>query len=333
MTVVYHENAAQIEALDDCRIAVLGYGNLGRPFALNLRDSGIKVIIGNMDDEYAEQARYDGFEVMSISEAARNADFKLMMMPDEAMPEVYLNQIAPSLAPGHSLVFGSGYNVAFGFIEPPPFVDVLLLAPRTIGTGVREGYQTGRGFLSFVAVGHDASGKSWDHLLALALAAGSLKAGAIELTFRQEAELDLFVQQALLPALQSLMFTAADLLMKEGYPPEAALLDLYISGELSYSLHKAAELGMMDTLKLYSLTGQYGILSRNERFQEPKLRRQMEISLEEIRSGKFAQEWAAEYANGYPRLEALRRKRSGMALWTLEQQVMELLRPYPSDFS
>jgi ketol-acid reductoisomerase len=255
-----------------------------------------------------------------------------MMMPDEAMPEVYLNQIAPSLVPGHTLVFGSGYNVAFGFIEPPPFVDVVLLAPRTIGTGVREGYVNGQGFLSFVAVGHDASGKAWDHLLALALAAGSLKAGAIELTFRQEAELDLFVQQALLPALQSLMFTAADLLMKEGYPPEAALLDLYISGELSYSLHKAAELGMMDTLKLYSLTGQYGILSRNERFQEPKLRRQMEISLEEIRSGKFAQEWAAEYANGYPRLEALRRKRSGMALWTLEQQVIELLRPYPTDY-
>ncbi|MEP7287103.1 MAG: ketol-acid reductoisomerase [Chloroflexota bacterium] len=333
MSVVYRESDATLEALNDCRIAVIGYGNLGRPFALNLRDSGVNVIVGNVDDDYAAQARRDGFQVMGVSEAARIADFKLMLLPDEAMPEVYLNHISPNLKPGHTLLFASGYNVAFGFIEPPPFVDILLLAPRTIGTGVREGYVNGNGFLSFVAVGQDATNKSWSHLLALALAVGSLRAGAFELTFRQEAELDLFIQQALMPALQLLMFTAADLLVKEGYPPEAALLDLYVSGELAYSLNKAAELGMMDTLKLYSLTGQYGILSRSDRFLEPKLRRQMEISLEEIRSGKFAQEWAAEYANGYPRLEALRRKRNNMALWGLERQVIELLHPLPSETS
>ncbi|HLY28484.1 MAG TPA: hypothetical protein VKQ72_19205, partial [Aggregatilineales bacterium] len=199
----------------------------------------------------------------------------------------------------------------------------------TIGTGVREGYLRGQGFLSFVAVGQDATTKAWDRLLALALYSGTLRAGAIELTFRQEAELDLFIQQALIPALHTLMTNAAELLIKEGYPPEAALLDLYISGELSYTLQKAAELGLMDTIKLHSLTAQYGILSRGDRFQEPKTRRQMELVLDEIRNGKFAQEWASEYANGYPRLEALRQKREKLPLWQLEQQVMELLRQSP----
>ncbi|MCC7448665.1 MAG: NAD(P)-binding domain-containing protein [Anaerolineae bacterium] len=326
MTVIYREFDADPAALEGCTFAVLGYGNMGRSVALNLRDSGLNLVIGNLDDEYGTQAYHDGFEVKTIAEAARDATVKLMLMPDEAMAEAYLSHIAPTLKPGDTLVFASGYNVTFGFIEPPPFVDVILIAPRTIGAGVREGYNNGQGFLSFVAVGQDTSGKAWDRLLALALALGTLRAGAVELTFRQEAELDLFVQQAFLPALHSLLFTAAELLVKEGYPAEAALLDLYISGELSYTLDKARELGLRDTLRLHSLMGQYGMLSRSERFQEPKQRRQMEIALEEIRGGKFAQEWAAEYANGYPRLEALRRKRNTMPLWELEQQTIALLR-------
>ncbi|HLY27728.1 MAG TPA: NAD(P)-binding domain-containing protein, partial [Aggregatilineales bacterium] len=280
MTVIYRENEANPRALDGCQVAVLGYGNLGRPMALNLRDSGLKLIVGSNDEPSTNQARADGFEVVEISEAASRADIKLLMLPDEAMPEVYMRNVFPTLRPGHTLVFGSGFNVAFGFIEPPPFVDVLLVAPRTIGTGVREGYLRGQGFLSFVAVGQDATTKAWDRLLALALYSGTLRAGAIELTFRQEAELDLFIQQALIPALHTLMTNAAELLIKEGYPPEAALLDLYISGELSYTLQKAAELGLMDTIKLHSLTAQYGILSRGDRFQEPKTRRQMELVLD-----------------------------------------------------
>jgi ketol-acid reductoisomerase len=331
MAVVFRESDANPAALDDCQIAVLGYGNLGRAFALNMRDSGVRVIIGNVDDDYATQAYRDGFDVVGLDEAARAANVKFLLLPDEAMPEAYLTSVSPSLRPNDMLVFASGYNITFGFIEPPPFADVVMIAPRTIGTGVREGYQSGHGFLSFLAVEQDASGKAWQRLMALALALGTLRAGALELTFRQEAELDLFVQQAFLPALHALIMTSAELLIREGYPPEAALLDLYISGELSYTLTKAAELGMRDTLRLYPLTGQYGMLSRSERFQEPKLQRQMELALEDIRSGKFAQEWAAEYANGYPRLEALRRKRNAMPLWALEQQAIALLKQSPPE--
>ncbi len=331
MTIVYREQDANSAALDGLRLAVLGYGNLGRPMALNLRDSGLSVLIGNIDDDYANQAARDGFDVVDLAEAARTANVTLLMLPDEVMPEVYLASISPTLRPGDTLVFASGYNVTFGFIEPPPFVDVVLIAPRTIGPGVREGYLSGRGFVSFVAVGQDATGSAWDRLLALALAVGTLHAGALELTFRQEAELDLFVEQSFLPALHNLLLTSADMLIKEGYPPEAVLLDLYISGELSYTLNKAAELGMRDTLRMYPLTAQYGMLSRSERFQDPKLRRQLELALEDIRSGKFAQEWAAEYANGYPRLEALWRKQDTMALWDLEQQAIDLLRQPPPE--
>jgi ketol-acid reductoisomerase len=325
MTVLYTESDADLTALEKRSLAVIGYGELGRPVALNLRDSGLSLRVGEANEVRAGQAREDGFEVLYPAEAANAADTKLLMLPDEVLAEAYLAHVSPGLHSGDMLVFASGYTIAFGFIEPPPFVDAVLMAPRAASADLRESYLSGRGFLSFVAVEQDSSGQAWPRLLALARAIGALRAGALELTFQQQAELNLFIEQALLPALQNLMFVAADILIKEGYPPEAALLDLYISGELGNTLNRASRLGIMDTLKLYSLTGQYGMLSRGERFQDAKLRRQIEVVLEEIRSGKFAQEWAAEYQNGYPRLEALRGKRSAMALWGLEQRALELL--------
>jgi ketol-acid reductoisomerase len=326
MTAIYRESDATFTPLNGRQIAIIGYGNVGRPMALNLRDSGLTVIIGNVDDTYGAQARDDGFAVFGLAEAARIADIKMLLLPDEVMPEVYLKFISPSLKTGDMLMFASGYNIAFGFIEPPPFVDVVMIAPRMSGVSLRDTYLTGTGFLSFVSVAQDSTGKAWERLLALALGTGTLRAGALEISFRQEAEIDLFVQQAVLPALHSLMYGAAEILVREGYPPEAALMDLYISGELGYALNKAAELGFIDTLRLYSLTGQYGLLSRTARYQDPRTSRQMETTLDEIRTGKFAQEWSAEYANGYPRLEALRTKHARMSLWTLEQQAIAMLR-------
>src|SRR5262249_37768296 len=129
MTVVFREQDANPEALHGSKIAVLGYGNLGRPVAHNLRDSGVDILVGNMDDDYALQGHHDGFDVMGLAEAASVATIKLLLLPDEIMPEVYINYVSPTLRPGDTLVFASGYNVTFGFIEPPPFVDVLMIAP------------------------------------------------------------------------------------------------------------------------------------------------------------------------------------------------------------
>jgi ketol-acid reductoisomerase len=331
MTVIYSEGDVNPGALGGQPIAVLGYGNVGRSMALNLRDSGQPVVIGNADDEYAPIARADGFNVLDLATAAGQAAIKLLTLPDEIMPELYLTIVSPGLKAGDALVFTSAYNVAFGYIEPPPFVDVLLLAPRTSGIGIREAFLAGRGFASFVAVSQEATGKAWDRLLALGAAVGALRIGALEITFQQEAELDLFIQQTVLPALLNLLITAADLLIKEGYPPEAVLMDLYGSGELSLLLDKAAQHGLQNSLEFLSQTAQYGILSRIERFLDQNLRRKMETALGEIRGSNFAHEWASEYANGYPRLDAIRRRRSSMALWEAEQQMLSAFGRTPPD--
>jgi ketol-acid reductoisomerase len=176
-----------------------------------------------------------------------------------------------------------------------------------------------------VAAGQDASGRIWDTILALAKAMGSLKAGAVEISMEQETELDLFIQQAILPALHQVMTTAAHVLLNKGYPPEAAIMDLYISGEFNDYLQRAAQSGLLHALRLSSLTGQFGIFSRLERFSDLKLERLMEITLDEIRSGDFSQEWAREYADGYPRLRKLVRQQENMDLWEMEQQTIELM--------
>lgn len=325
MAVIYHDSDANLGLLMDKQIAVLGYGHMGQPIALNLRDSAINVLIGNRDDAYATQAYQDGFEVTSIAEAASRCNLLLLMLPDESAPQIYLESIAPNLKQGDTLVFASGYNVAFGFIEPPPFVDVVLVAPQTVGQAVREGYIAGEGFPSFVAVAQDATGRAWGTVLAVAKALGALHRGAIELTFQQEAELDLFNQQALLPAFHSVLQTAIEVLNQEGFPPEAILLSLYLSGELAYVISKWAKDGVLSSLDMHSLTHQYGTLSRIERFKEVKLNRHMEGLLDSIRHGDFAQEWAAEYADGYPRLHALRRRLEAMSIWQAEQSLRESL--------
>lgn len=326
MTILYHEDDANLNMLSGKTVGVIGYGNLGRPVANNLRDSGIRLLIGVRHDETGEQARQDGFAPQNIEDIIGKCHILMLMLPDEVLPEVYLAAVSPALRRGHLLVFASGYNIAFGYVEAPPFVDVGMIAPRTIGAAVRSRYLDGRGFYSFIGIGQDATGGTWDSLLALAKAMGSLRAGAIEITMEQEAQLDLFVQQAILPSFHHIMTTAAKLLLNAGYPPEATLIDLYISGELTDYLSRAAPRGLLHALRLSSLTGQYGIFSRLERFQELKLEGLMEAALDEIRNGSFAQEWAREYEAGYPRLASLLREQEQLVLWKLEKQTAELLR-------
>ncbi|MEL6307922.1 MAG: NAD(P)-binding domain-containing protein [Chloroflexota bacterium] len=328
MTVVYYEEDADIEFLRNKLIGIIGYGSLGRPVALNLQDSGLKVMVGQREDESTAILESDGMDYSNIETVANAATVILLLLPDEVMPQVYLEYVAPYLKRGDTLIFASGYNIAFGFIEPPPFVDVGLVAPRTIGAAVRERFLAQVGFYSFVAAGQDSTGQIWQTVLALAAGIGSLQAGAVEITIEQEAELDLFVQQAIFPAFHNIMVTAAKLLLEQGYPPEAAMMDLYISGEFNDYLERAADSGMLHALRLSSLTGQFGTFSRLERFNELKLERLMEITLDEIRDGDFSREWAREYADGYPRLRRLLREQENLELWELEQQTIELLRGY-----
>lgn len=321
---IYREQDANLLHLQQVPVAVLGYGNLGRPVALNLRDSGVNVIIGNQADGYAEEAQRDHFLVLPLAEAAAQAPILLMAIPDEVMPKIYLEAIAPRLKDGDLLVFASGFNVAYEFIEPPHFVDCGLIAPRTLATNIRPAYLSGKGYPTFIGMHRRAAPQAVDRLLALARAIGGLRQGAIETSFKQEVELDLFWQQALLPALHGLLLTAAQLLIqREGYPPEAALAELYLSGELGAFFSQAAEQGFVQTLESMSPTGQYGVLTRTERFQESKIHAHMEAILDTIRSGDFAREWASEYVDGYPRLSKIRAKLKDTTLWKLEQEVLQ----------
>jgi len=326
MTIIYREEDGRIEDLMGKTIGILGYGNLGRPIALNLRDSGLNVQVGIRSNEGYRQAVEDQIRASALEQIVQSSDIILLMLPDEVMPQVYLETVSPYMTKGKTLIFASGYNITFGFIEPPPFIDVGLIAPRTFGTTVRDRYLSGEGFYSFVAVGQDASGTIWDTVLGLAGAMGSLHAGAIEVTMEQEVELDLFLQQAVLPAVQHILTTAARLLLASGYPPEAAMMDLYISGELNDYVTRAADEGLLHALRHSTLTGQYGIFSRLERFNELKLERLMEVTLDEIRGADFAKEWAREYADGYPRLRKLRQAQERQDLWELELQTIEMLR-------
>jgi ketol-acid reductoisomerase len=327
MIIVYRDEDADLKHLNGKTVGVIGYGNLGRAMALNLRDSGVQVMVGVNTPQSQQAAADEDFTTEPIAQVVKRAPLLMLLIPDEVMPEVYLQDISPHLQRGHTLIFGSAYNVAFGYIEPPPFVDVGLIAPRTLGVSVRERFMADEGFLSFVAVGQDASGKAWQDVLALAKALGSLREGAIEVAFEREAELDLFVQQAILPAFHHIMVTAAELLMEMGYPPELVFTELYLSGELSDYLQRASQSGLLSAMRLASLTSQYGTFSRLDRFNELKLQRLMEVTLDEIRHGHFAKEWAKEYGDGYHRLKKLLRAQEGLDMWEMEKQAIELLNP------
>ncbi len=297
MTQIYHDSDADIGVLDGETVAILGYGNQGRSQALNLRDSGLDVIVGNIDDEYAEKALAENFEVVSIAAAAARGDTILVLLPDEIMPEIYKVDIGPQLREGALLDFASGYNIAFGHIHPAQNADVILVAPRMIGPGVRDTYVSGEGFPSFVGVHHDATGRAKARMLALAKAMGSTRAGCIEMSMHDEATLDLFTEQGFGPAFGNVLMAATDLLVRAGYPPEAVLLELLLSGELAYTFQKMRDVGVLKQMEFHSHTSQYGSLTRGARFAsltEP-VQQRMQVILDEIRSGAFSKEWSTDH--------------------------------------
>jgi ketol-acid reductoisomerase len=322
MAKIYHEDDADLSVLSGTRIAVIGYGNQGRSQALNLRDSGLDVVIGNRADASQQQAVADGFEVLPVADACDRADLVMLLVPDEVMPQVYREDVAPGLRPGDTLCFASGYNVAFGLIEPPENVDVILVAPRMIGVGVRDRYVEGSGFPSFVGVHRDATGKALARMLALAKGLGSTRAGCIEMSMHDEASLDLFTEQGFGPAFGRVMMSAVELLVEAGYPPEAVLLELYLSGELAYSLEKIREVGMTRQMDFHSRTSQYGSITRGARFLELNgpIQEKMRDVLEEIRSGRFAEEWSKQQEGAAELFDKVRAARDQMPMTKWEDR-------------
>ena len=224
---------ANPRALEGERVGVVGYGYLGSALALNLRDSGVEpLVVGNISDEYADQARSNGFAVLEIGEAVAASDIVLVLLPDEVIPEVFASDLGPNLRPGSAVIFASGYNLAYGLVQPPPGVDLLLLAPRMGGEHARQRFLNRQGFFAYVSVEQDASGRAWDRLLGIAGAVGVLYAGALELDARREADLDLFVEQTLGAAIGVAVMSAFTLGVEAGIPPEAMVMEMYMSGEM-----------------------------------------------------------------------------------------------------
>jgi len=299
-----------IEGLAGEAVAVLGYGNLGRTAALNLRDSGVKVRIGNREDAYADQARADGFDVVALGTAATD-DVIFVLLPDEVIPEVFAADIAPALRPGSAIAFGSGYCLAFKLVHPPDTVDVLLVAPRMAGAIARDRYLAGDGFWACIGVEADRSGRARERMLALASALGALRAGAIETTAATEATLDLFVEQTVGPLIGAAIMTAFDVGQTAGIPAEALVMEMYMSGEMEAVFEGFRKTGFFRASEDHGPTALFGGIVRTLDLDRDELATRFRRVLDDIVSGGFARQFEQEARNGYPMLGLARALMNG----------------------
>jgi ketol-acid reductoisomerase len=298
----YTESDCPANALQGERVAVLGYGNLGRSFALNLRDAGVSVVVGNIEDDYAKVARKEGFDVKGIAQACCDADLVLVLLPDEVIPEVHAAEVAPNIAAGAALLFASGYCLAYDLVVPPVRVDTLLLAPRMGGEVIRERYLDRKGYYSFLSVEHDQSGKAWQRLLGIANAVGALWRGAFELNARTEANLDLFIEQTLGAAIGAAVMSAFSVGVEQGLPADALALEMYMSGEMETVWRGFRTDGFRNSATTHGPTAMFGGMLRTMQLFQVGLEEQFQKTFAEIDRGTFAEQFQAERTAGYPML-------------------------------
>ena len=325
MARVFYDKDADLGLLKGRTVAVIGYGNQGRAQALNLRDSGVEVVVGGRRDASLEQAEADGFSVGSISEAAAAGDIICLLLPDEVQQQVYRQEIAPQLRAGKALDFAHGYNIHYGFIAPAKDVDVIMVAPRMIGVGVRDLFLAGKGVPAFVAVQQDGSGQAWPKTLALAKGVGCTRAGALETTFAEETELDHFSEHFVWPALFRVLVGAFEFLTARGYQPEAVVSELWASGEPGEILARMAEVGLFGQMSFHSQTSQYGTLTHMQSALPPGLEDCMVRALAGIKEGSFARRWEQEQAAGYPVFSKLKQQALAHPVNEVEQRLRRLL--------
>ncbi len=303
---IYYDKDADLEVLKDKTIAIIGYGNQGHAQANNLRDSGCKVIVGNVrGDRYWQQAVADGFEVLDISEAARRGDIVHMLIPDEYQAQVYREQIAPGLSRGKVLCFSHGFNIHFKQIVPPSDVDVIMIAPKAPGAILRRMYLQGSGVPGLLAVEQDYSGQAKRIALALAKGVGLTRIGVVETTFKEEVETDLFGEQVVLVGgVSELIKAAFETLVDAGYQPEVAYFECL--NELKLIVDLIYERGIEGMMAAVSNTAEYGGRTRGKWVIDDRVRKVMLRILADIQSGAFAEEWVEESRRGIPNLKQMR---------------------------
>ncbi len=318
---------ASLEPLRGKTIAVLGYGNQGQAQALNLRDSGVNVIVGNRDDKYRQRAIADGFAPVSIAEAAAAGDILLVLTTDESQPVIWPEQIAPGVRAGKTLVWASGYNVGYGLIELPADVDVIMVAPRMTGPHVRALFVQGSGALAQFAVQQDASGNARATVLALCKGIGLTRNGVFESSFREEAELDLFAEQVVWAGLTAWFLECFEMGVAAGFSPELMVMELYASGEAAEILGAMAHNGFFKQMTNHSTTSQYGTLSRGPALINDAMLAQARKNLyDDVKGGAFVQEWSREQAAGGARLQELTQRALKHPMSLAEDNVIAAMR-------
>ncbi len=304
MVVVYKDSDADLSALKGKKIAVLGYGSQGRHQALNLKDSGLDVIVGlKPDGKSWKTAVEDGMKVYPVSEAAKQADFIIMLIPDVRQPKVYGEEVAPHLTKGKIFGVSHGFNVHFGLIKLPKDIDVIMVAPKSPGVRVRQEFLKGYGVPSIVAVYQDASKNAWRETLAWAKGIGSTRPGVVKTTFKEETETDIFGEQCVLVGgLMELIKTGFEVLIERGYQPEIAYFEVCNEAKLIMDL--IWEGGMERMLKGVSDTAKYGGLAYGPKVIDDDTKRKMNEILDYIVAGKFAREWMSDPEASMKRLNA-----------------------------
>jgi ketol-acid reductoisomerase len=303
---VYYEKDADRSLILGRKVAIIGYGSQGHAHALNLKDSGVDVRVGLREGSSSKaKAEAAGLRVLSVADASAEADVIMILLPDTEQKRVYEADIAPHMTPGKALAFAHGFNIRFGRITPPQGVDVIMIAPKGPGHLVRRTYTEGGGVPALIAVEQDATGKARDLALSYADAIGGSRAGVIETTFPEETETDLFGEQVVLcGGLTSLVQAGFETLVDAGYQPEMAYFECLHEVKLIVDL--MYEEGIAGMRYSISDTAEYGDLTRGPRIVTDETRKEMKRILDEIVSGKFAEEWVAESDSGranYKRLQ------------------------------
>ncbi|MEM3704081.1 MAG: ketol-acid reductoisomerase [Candidatus Bathyarchaeia archaeon] len=308
MAKVYYDADIRLEPLKGKTVAVIGYGSQGQAQAKNMRDSGINVILGlRSGGASSKVAASDGFSVYSVSEAVKKADIVHMLIPDLEQPTVYSSQVAPYMTKGKTLCFSHGFNIHFKQIIPPPYVDVIMVAPKSPGPRLRETYLEGFGVPALVAVYQNPSGKALEIALAIAKSIGCTRAGVLETTFKEETETDLVGEQAVLVGgLIELIKTGFEVLVEAGYQPELAYFEVCNEAKLIMDL--IYQKGFVGMLRAVSDTAKYGGLTVGPKVIDKHVKENMKKVVEAVQSGEFAEEWISKSEKAKEVLDALMKK-------------------------
>jgi ketol-acid reductoisomerase len=308
---IYHDDDADLSKLEGKTVAILGYGSQGHAHALNLKDSGVDVVVGlRPDSSSREKAEAEGLTVLDIGEAASRGDIVMILLPDEKQGELWREEIADGIAPGNLLMFAHGFAVHFGQVEPPAEVDVGMVAPKGPGHLVRREYAEGRGVPCLMAVHQDSTGNAHDLVLAYAKGIGGTRTGVIETTFKDECETDLFGEQSVLcGGVTELVRAGFETLVDAGYDPRLAYFECL--HELKLIVDLMYEKGIGGMRYSISNTAEYGDMTRGPKVIGEEARAAMKKILADIQSGDFAKEWIAENQAGQENFQRLREEQSG----------------------